>query len=137
VSWLKAGIATTIFTGLVMLAAMLALSVVQKGFEPMSLLAIVLGGAPLALLAAAPTGMLVLPAADAILDRRGGARFAALAVVGAIAGLLLPLFVIFVLKIRPPGMLGTITALLMLAGLVSGAVAGLAYAEISERSGRG
>jgi hypothetical protein len=131
--WLKAGIVTTILSTLVIVGALVLLSILQKGVEPMSVLTLALVGLPLGLLVSAPICLVVLPVADAILVRRGMRLFRDMAIVGAIAGALVPLFVIFVLKIRPPGMIGTITALLTLAGLVGGAAAGLFYAEFLAR----
>jgi hypothetical protein len=135
-SWLKAGIITAVLSAVVMVGAMVFLNVLQKGVEPMSLLTIVLIGLPFGVVVAAPICLLVLPAADAILEPRGRRLFRDMAAVGAIAGALVPLIFIFVLKIRPPGMIGTVTALLVLAGLVAGAVAGLFYAEILARMDR-
>jgi hypothetical protein len=131
--WLKAGLATTIISAVIMVGAMVLLSIFQKGVEPMSLLSIVLVGLPLALIVAAPVCLIVLPAADAILVRRGAELFRDMTIVGAVAGALVPLVILFVLKIRPPGMLGTITALSIMAGVVGGAAAGLFYAEILAR----
>ena len=131
--WLKAGLTTTVISAVVMVGAMLLLSVLQKGFEPMSLLSILAVGLPLGLLVAAPVCLIVLPAADAILMRGGAKLFRDMMIVGAAAGALVPLIILFVLKIRPPGGLGTITALSLLAGLVGGAAAGLFYAEILAR----
>jgi hypothetical protein len=131
--WLKAGLTTTVISAVVMVGAMLLLSVLQKGFEPMSLLSILVVGLPLGLLVAAPVCLIVLPAADAILMRGGAKLFRDMMIVGALAGALVPLIILFVLKIRPSGGLGTITALSLLAGLVGGAAAGLFYAEILAR----
>lgn len=130
--WLKAGLTTTVISAVIMVGAMLLLSV-QKGVVPASLLSILVIGLPLALLVAAPVCLIVLPAADAILVRRGARLFRDMMIVGAVAGALVPLVIIFVLKIRPSGGLGTITALSLLAGLVGGAAAGLFYAEILAR----
>ncbi|MFI5015087.1 MAG: hypothetical protein ACHQAY_22360 [Hyphomicrobiales bacterium] len=134
--WLKVGIVTTIVSALVMVGAMVLLSILQKGVEPISLLSIVLVGLPLGLIIAAPVCLVILPLADALLEPRGFKLFRDLMIVGAVAGALMPLLVIFVLKIRPPGMVGTITALLVLAGLVGGAASGLFYAEILARLDR-
>jgi hypothetical protein len=131
--WLKAGLTTTVISAVVMVGAMLLLSVLQKGFEPMSLLSIFVVGLPLGLLVAAPVCLIVLPAADAILMRGGAKLFRDMMIVGAAAGALVPLIILFALKIRPSGGLGTITALSLLAGLVGGAAAGLFYAEILAR----
>ncbi len=131
--WLKAGLTTTVISAVVMVGAMLLLSVLQKGFEPMSLLSILVVGLPLGLLVAAPVCLIVLPAADAILLRGGAKLFRDMMIVGAAAGALVPLIILFVLKIRPSGGLGTITALSLLAELVGGAAAGLFYAEILAR----
>ncbi len=131
--WLKAGLTTTVISAVIMVGAMLLLSVMQKGVVPASLLSILVIGLPLALLVAAPVCLIVLPAADAILVRRGARLFRDMMIVGAVAGGLVPLVIIFVLKIRPSGGLGTITALSLLAGLVGGAAAGLFYAEILAR----
>ena len=131
--WLKAGLTTTVISAVVMVGAMLLLSVLQKGFEPMSLLSILVVGLPLGLLVAAPVCLIVLPAADAILMRGGAKLFRDMMIVGAAAGALVPLIILFVLKIRPSGGLGTITALSLLAELVGGAAAGLFYAEILAR----
>lgn len=131
--WLKAGLTTTVISAVVMVGAMLLLSVLQKGFEPMSLLSILVVGLPLGLLVAAPVCLIVLPAADAILLRGGAKLFRDMMIVGAAAGALVPLIILFVLKIRPSSGLGTITALSLLAGLVGGAAAGLFYAEILAR----
>ena len=131
--WLKAGLTTTVISAVVMVGAMLLISVLQKGFEPMSLLSILVVGLPLGLLVAAPVCLIVLPAADAILMRGGAKLFRDMMIVGAAAGALVPLIILFVLKIRPSGGLGTITALSLLAGLVGGAAAGLFYAEILAR----
>jgi hypothetical protein len=131
--WLKAGIVTTILSTVVIVGALVLLSILQKGVEPMSVLTLTLIGLPLGLLVAAPICLVVLPIADTILVRSGMRLFRDMAIVGAIAGALVPLFVMFVLKIRPPGMIGTITALLILAGLVGGAASGLFYAEILAR----
>lgn len=131
--WLKAGLTTTVISAVIMVGAMLLLSVMQKGVVPASLLSILVIGLPLALLVAAPVCLIVLPAADAILVRRGARLFRDMMIVGAVAGALVPLVIIFVLKIRPSGGLGTITALSLLAGLVGGAAAGLFYAEILAR----
>ena len=116
-----------------MVGAMLLLSALQKGIEPMSLFSILVVGLPLALLVAAPVCLVVLPAADAILMRHGAKLFRDMMIVGAVAGALVPLVILFVLKIRPSGGLGTITALSLLAGLVGGAAAGIFYAEILAR----
>jgi hypothetical protein len=129
-SWLKAGIVTTIFTAVVMVAAMVVLSILQKGVEPMSIFTIILVGLPAALLAAAPVALVVLPIAAALIDQGGSRLLRDMTVTGAIAGAVLPLIVVFGFKIRPPGMVGTISGLLVLAGLVAGTVAGLFYAEI-------
>jgi hypothetical protein len=131
--WLKAGLATSVISAVLMVGAMLLLSILQKGVEPMSLFSIVFVGLPLGLVVAAPVCLIVLPAADAILLRRGARLFRDMMIVGAVAGALVPLVILFVLRIRPPGMLGTITALSLLAGLVGGAAAGLFYAEILAR----
>jgi hypothetical protein len=131
--WLKAGLTTTVISALVMVGAMLLLSALQKGIEPMSLFSILVVGLPLALLVAAPVCLVVLPAADAILMRHGAKLFRDMMIVGAVAGALVPLVILFVLKIRPSGGLGTITALSLLAGLVGGAAAGIFYAEILAR----
>jgi hypothetical protein len=131
--WLKAGIVTTIIAAVIMVAALVLLSVLQKGFEPMSILTLVLFGLPLGLVVAAPVGLVILPVADAILERRDMRLFRDMTIIGALAGALVPLFIIFVLKFRPPGMIGTITALLVLAGLVGGGAAGLFYAEVLAR----
>jgi len=131
--WLKVGITTTIICAVVLVATMVLLSVMEKGFEPMGLLTIVLVGLPLGLAVSAPVCLIVLPAADAILERRDKRLFRDMSIVGALAGALVPLFVIFVLKFRPPGMIATISALLVLAGLVGGAAAGLFYAEMLAR----
>ncbi len=131
--WLKAGLTTSVISAVLMVGAMLLLSILQKGVEPMSLFSIVFVGLPLGLVVAAPVCLIVLPAADAILLRRGARLFRDMMIVGAVAGALVPLVILFVLRIRPPGMLGTITALSLLAGLVGGAAAGLFYAEILAR----
>jgi hypothetical protein len=132
-SWLKAGIVTTIFTAVVMVAAMVVLSILQKGVEPMSIFTIILVGLPAALLAAAPVALVVLPLAAALIDQGGSRLLRDMALTGAIAGAMLPLIVVFGLKIRPPGMVGTVSGLLVLAGLVAGTIAGLVYAEILQR----
>jgi hypothetical protein len=75
----------------------------------------------------------VLPAADAILMRGGAKLFRDMMIVGAVAGALVPLIILFVLRIKPSAGLGTITALSLLAGIVGGAAAGLFYAEILAR----
>jgi hypothetical protein len=131
--WLKAGLTTTVISAVVMVGAMLLLSVLQKGFEPMSLLSILVVGLPLGLLVAAPVCLIVLPTADAILMRGGAKLFRDMMMVGAAAGALVPLIILFVLRIRPSAGLGTITALSLLAGIVGGAAAGLFYAEILAR----
>jgi hypothetical protein len=131
--WLKAGLATTLISAVIMVGAMLLLSILQKGVEPMSLFSIVFVGLPLGLLVAAPVCLVVLPVADAILVRRGARLFRDMTIVGAVAGALVPLVILFVFKIRPPGLLGTITALSVLAGVIGGAAAGLFYAEILAR----
>ena len=131
--WLKAGVTTTVISAVIMVGAMLLLSALQKGIEPMSLLSILVVGLPLGLLVAAPVCLVVLPAADAILLRRGARLFRDMMIVGAVAGALVPLIILFVLRIRPSGGLGTIAALSLLAGLVGGAAAGLFYAEILAR----
>jgi hypothetical protein len=131
--WLKAGSITTIFSAVVMAGAMALISILQKGVEPMSLVSIVLIGLPLGLIVAAPICLVVLPAADALLIRRGMKLFRDMTIIGAVAGALMPLVILFVLRIRPPGMLGTVTALSVLAGLVGGAAAGLFYTEIQAR----
>jgi hypothetical protein len=132
-SWLKVAIMTTVICAVMLVAALILLSVAQKGVEPMSLLTIVLVGFPLSLAAAAPVCIVILPAADAILERRDKRLFRDMTIIGAIAGALVPLFVVFVLKFRPAGMVGTVTALLVLAGLVMGGAAGLFYAEMLAR----
>ncbi|MBV8768501.1 MAG: hypothetical protein JO357_00965 [Hyphomicrobiales bacterium] len=131
--WLKAGLTTTVISAVLMVGALLLLSVLQKGFEPMSLLSILVVGLPLGLLVAAPVGLVVLPAADAILLRAGARLFRDMAIVGAIAGALVAIIILFVLRFRPASGLGTITALAVLAGLVGGAAAGLFYAEFLAR----
>jgi len=134
--WLKAGIITTVISALVITAAMLLVSVAQKGVEPLSLLAMLLLVLPLGLLVSAPICLVVLPAADAILESRGARLFRDMAIVGAIAGALVPPVIVFIFRIRPPGMLGTLVALMMLAGLVGGAAAGLFYADLAARLNR-
>jgi hypothetical protein len=131
--WLKAGLTTTVISAVIIVGAMLLLSVLQKGIDPTSLLSILVIGLPLGLLVAAPVCLVVLPVADAILLRRGAKLFRDMMIVGAVAGALVPLIILFVLKIRPSGGLGTITALSLLAGVVGGAAAGLFYAEILAR----
>ncbi|MBV8448713.1 MAG: hypothetical protein JO124_12085 [Hyphomicrobiales bacterium] len=131
--WLKAGLTTTVISAVLMVGALLLLSVLQKGFEPMSLLSILVVGLPLGLLVAAPVSLVVLPAADAILLRAGARLFRDMAIVGAIAGALVAIIILFVLRFRPASGLGTITALAVLAGLVGGAAAGLFYAEFLAR----
>ncbi|MBV9752791.1 MAG: hypothetical protein JO188_09760 [Hyphomicrobiales bacterium] len=131
--WLKAGLTTTVISAVLMVGALLLLSVLQKGFEPISLLSILVVGLPLGLLVAAPLGLVVLPAADAILLRAGARLFRDMAIVGAIAGALVAIIILFVLRFRPASGLGTITALAVLAGLVGGAAAGLFYAEFLAR----
>ena len=131
--WLKAGVITTVISAILMVGAMLLLSVLQKGIEPMSLLSILVVGLPLGLLVAAPVCLIVLPAADAILVRQGAKLFRDMMIVGAVAGAFLPIIILFVLRIRPASGLGTITALSLLAGLVGGAASGLFYAEILAR----
>ncbi|MBV8428171.1 MAG: hypothetical protein JO137_03305 [Hyphomicrobiales bacterium] len=131
--WLKAGVITTVISAILMVGAMLLLSVLQKGIEPMSLLSILVVGLPLGLLVAAPVCLIVLPAADAILLRQGAKLFRDMMIVGAVAGAFLPIIILFVLRIRPASGLGTITALSLLAGLVGGAASGLFYAEILAR----
>ncbi|MFI4996739.1 MAG: hypothetical protein ACHQAQ_13275 [Hyphomicrobiales bacterium] len=124
---------TTIIAAVIMVAALVLLSVLQKGFEPMSILTLVLFGLPLGLVVAAPVSLVILPVADAILERRDMRLFRDMTIIGALAGALVPLFIMFVLKFRPPGMIGTITALMVLAGLVGGGAAGLFYAEVLAR----
>ncbi|MBV8183854.1 MAG: hypothetical protein JOY76_04125 [Hyphomicrobiales bacterium] len=124
---------TTVISAILMVGAMLLLSVLQKGIEPMSLLSILVVGLPLGLLVAAPVCLIVLPAADAILLRQGAKLFRDMMIVGAVAGAFLPIIILFVLRIRPASGLGTITALSLLAGLVGGAASGLFYAEILAR----
>ncbi|MBV9566617.1 MAG: hypothetical protein JO172_00625 [Hyphomicrobiales bacterium] len=131
--WLKAGLTTTLISAVLMVGAMLLLSVLQKGFEPMSLLSILVVGLPLGLIVAAPVCLIVLPAADAILVRRGARLFRDMTIVGAMAGAIVPIIVLFVLRFRPSSGLGTITALSVLAGLIGGAAAGLFYAEFLAR----
>ncbi|MBV9113298.1 MAG: hypothetical protein JOY67_10810 [Hyphomicrobiales bacterium] len=131
--WLKAGLTTTVISAILMVGAMLLLSVLQKGFEPMSLLSIIVVGLPVGFVVALPVCLVVLPAADAILMRRGARLFRDMMIVGAIAGALVPIIILFVLRLRPSSGLGTITALSLLAGLVGGAAAGLFYAEFLAR----
>ena len=132
-AWLKVGIITMIICAVMLVAVLVLLSVVQKGFDLRSILAIVLVGLPLALVATAPICLVILPAADALLERRDPRLFRDMSIIGGVAGALVPLFVIFVLKFRPEGSLGTITALLVFAGVVGGAAAGLFYAEMLAR----
>jgi len=136
-AWLKVAIITTILCAVMLVATLVLLSVVQKGFEPMSLVTVVLVGLPLALAASAPVCIIVLPIADAILERRDRRLFRDMTLIGAVAGAIVPLFVIFVLKFRPEGMIGTVTALSVLAGIVAGAAAGLFYAEMLARLHKG
>jgi hypothetical protein len=135
-AWLRAGLITTVVTAVVIAAALVLVSVARKGFDPESQLLMIAFGLPLGLLAAAPVCLVALPVADAILDRTGAKLFRDMAMVGAVAGALVPLIVIFGLRIRPPGMIGTITGLLVLVGLVGGAAAGLFYAEVLARGDR-
>ena len=103
-AWLKVGIITMIICAVMLVAVLVLLSVVQKGFDLRS-----------------------------ILTR----LFRDMSIIGGVAGALVPLFVIFVLKFRPEGSLSTITALLVFAGVVGGAAAGLFYAEMLARLHRG
>jgi hypothetical protein len=132
-SWLRVGVVTTIICAVVLVAALVLLSVVQKGFDLRSVVTLVLFGLPLALAAAAPVCLVILPAADAILERRDQRLFRDMSIIGAVSGALVPIFILFVLKFGPPGMIGTVTVLLVLAGLVTGGAAGLFYAEMLAR----
>jgi hypothetical protein len=135
-AWLRAGLIATVVTAIVIMMALVLLSVARKGIDPMSLLLMIAFGLPIGLIAAAPVCLVALPVADAILDRSGARLFRDMAIVGACAGALVPLIVIFGFKLRPPGMIPTITGLLVLAGLVGGAAAGLFYAELLARGDR-
>jgi hypothetical protein len=132
-SWLRVGVVTTIICAVVLVAALVLLNVVEKGFNLRSIMDPVLFGLPIALLAAAPVCLVILPAADALLERRDQRLFRDMSIIGGVSGALVPLFILFVLKRTPPGMSSTITALLVLAGLVCGAAAGLFYAETLAR----
>ncbi|SEC91618.1 hypothetical protein SAMN05519104_2354 [Rhizobiales bacterium GAS188] len=132
-AWLKAGIGTTIITAVLMVAALVVISVLQKGVEPMSLFTLILVGLPAGLVAAAPIGLVVLPLAAVLIDQPGARLFRNMALTGAVAGALLPLIIMFGFKIRPPGMVGTISGLLVIGGVVAGTLAGLFFAEILQR----
>jgi hypothetical protein len=135
-SWFRAGLVTMLLSTLVMVAAAVLLSVVDKGADAKSIAALVLFGLPLAALAAAPICLVILPITDAVLERSGLRLFRDLALSGAVAGALLPVIVMFVLRLRPPGMAGTILGLALLGGFAAGGAAGLFYAEMIARLGR-
>jgi hypothetical protein len=136
VAWLKAGIVTAITMALLIVAALMLLSIFHQGIEPGNLALIVVVGLPAALATVAPVCLVVLPIADGILMRTGARLFRDMAIVGATGGVLTPLLVMFGLRIRPAGMIGTVTGLLLLAGLVAGLAAGLFYAEVLDRQAR-
>ena len=132
-NWFRVGIITTIICAVILVAVFILLSVAQKGFDTKSIFSIVLIGLPLALAASAPVCLVILPVADAILERRDKRLFRDMTIIGAVSGALVPLFIRFVLKIGTADATGTITGLLVLAGLVAGAVAGLFYSETLAR----
>ena len=132
-SWLRVGVVTTIICAVLLVAALVLLSVVQKGFDLRGVIALVLFGLPIALAASAPVCLIILPVADAILERRDPRLFRDMTIIGAVSGALVPIVVLFVLGFKPPGMIAIVTALLVLAGVVAGAGAGLFYAEMLAR----
>ena len=135
-SWVKAGIGATIITSILIAVALVVISILQKGVEPMSLFTLVLVGLPSGLIAMAPICLIVLPLAATLLDQPGAKLFRDMALIGAVAGAILPLIVVFGFKIRPPDMVSTITGLLVVGGFVAGGLAGLFFAEILQRSDR-
>ena len=60
-SWVKAGIGATIITSILIAVALVVISILQKGVEPMSLFTLVLVGLPSGLIAMAPICLIVLP----------------------------------------------------------------------------
>jgi len=135
VAWLRAGFITTVVMAVIITAVLVLLSVERKGIDS-SVLLMIAFGLPAGLIAAAPVCLIALPAADALLERSGAKLFRDMAIVGAVAGAILPLIAIFGFKIRPSGVSPTILGLLVLAGLVGGIAAGLFYAEVLARDNR-
>jgi hypothetical protein len=136
VAWLRAGLITTVVMAVIITAALVLLSVERKGIEPTSVLLMIAFGLPAGLIAAAPICLIALPVADALLQQSGAKLFRDMAIVGAVAGAILPLIAIFGFKIRPPSLSSTVLGLLVLAGLVGGVAAGLFYAEVLTRDNR-